>query len=139
MNEFCGWTQDFITVSIKDKTIWVSQGQTDIAMVKHSIDDNEIELITITTDDDLQEMPEMEKCIIKVNDVETVSSVTDEDSDSLSQILMGKRKQEIWYQDSSFKQRLSIVVCFVSYLFLLTSFVTMYFYILSDIISTNRK
>ena len=108
-------------------------------MVKHSIDDNDIELITITTDEDLQEMPEMEKCIIKVNDVETVSSVTDEDSDSLSQILMDKRKQEIWYQDSSFKQRLSIVVCFVSYLFLLTSFVTMYFYMLSDIISTNRK
>ena len=115
------------------------QGETDIAMVKHSIDDNDIELISITTDEDLQEMPEMEKCIITVNDVETESTMTHEDSDSLSQILMGTRKQEVWYQNSSFKQRLSVIVCFVSYLFLLTSFVTMYFYILSDIISTNRK
>ena len=42
------------------------QGETDIAMVKHLIDDYDIELITITTDEDLQEVPvEMEKCIIK--------------------------------------------------------------------------
>ena len=35
-------------------------------MVKHLIDDYDIELITITTDEDLQEVPvEMEKCIIK--------------------------------------------------------------------------
>ena len=69
-------------------------------MVKHSIDDNDIELISITTDEDLQEMPEMEKCIITVNDVETESTMTHEDSDSLSQILMGTRKQEVWYQSS---------------------------------------
>ena len=108
-------------------------------MVKYSIDDNEIELLTTSTDEDLQEIPEMEKCIIKLNDIETASAATDEDSDSLSEILMGTRKQEIWYQHSSFKQRLSIIVCFLSYLFLLASFVTMYFYILSDIISTNTK
>ena len=108
-------------------------------MVKYSIDNNEIELLTTSTDEDLQEIPEMEKCIIKLDDIETASAATDEDSDSLSQILMGTRKQEIWYQHSSFKQRLSIIVCFLSYLFLLASFVTMYFYILSDIISTNTK
>ena len=108
-------------------------------MVKDTIGANDIELSTITTDEDIEKTSDREMHIIKVNDVEVINTYIDEDSDSLSDLLMDMRTRTIWQQYSSSMNRISMIVCFISYLFMLTSFVTIYLYILSDIISTDDK
>ena len=109
-------------------------------MERYMILINDIELTRITTDLDTYELPEMGKHTIKVNDIDlSRSNSTDDDSVFMSQILMDTGRRKSLYQNASSRQRVSMILCFVSYFFLLLFFVTVYVYILVNIISTDDK
>ena len=109
-------------------------------MERYMILINDIELTRITTDLDTYELPEVGKHTIKVNDIElSRSTSTDDDSVFMSQILMDTGRRKSLYQNSSSRERVSMILCFVSYFFLLLFFVTVYVYILVNIISTDDK
>ena len=109
-------------------------------MERYMILINDIELTRITTDLDTYELPEVGKHTIKVNDIElSRSTSTDDDSVFMSQILMDTGRRKSLYQNASSRQRVSMILCFVSYFFLLLFFVTVYVYILVNIISTDDK
>ena len=109
-------------------------------MERYMILINDIELTRITTDLDTYELPEMGKHTIKVNDIDlSRSNSTDDDSVFMSQILMDTGRRKSLYQNASSRQKVSMILCFVSYFFLLLFFVTVYVYILVNIISTDDK
>ena len=101
---------------------------------------NDIELTRITTDLDTYELTEVGKHTIKVDDIElSRSTSTDDDSVFMSKILMDTGRRKSLYQNASSRQRVSMILCFVSYFLLLLFFVTVYVYILVNIISTDDK
>ena len=81
----------------------------------------------------------MERLTIQVNDIEISSTNSDEDNVSLSQLLMDSSTSKIWFQSRSFKQRMSLILCFIGYLFLAASFLIIYISLLINMTSEDGK